>query len=241
MINRKKWFFIFSAILMIFLTSCENENVPVISETDFEETSETTEFAEFTGDIPDIPEETEEDTDEVSEDDETPASEPLYNALYTVDEIKEIFDTDKELFEKVKDMKMPNGYNYFTAYKYQNKIEFYNFEGKENDRDNFVSYDIGDINENGGFDPITEIFNKYEHIFFIHSINPESEIYLEENLVSMFGFQVDTPDNEVDCISWAEIRYNRNSGEIQEKTTGKYMIIPLDDHWYYIYSNIIQN
>lgn len=165
------------------------------------------------------------------------AAEIAYDAPYAVEEIKEIFKEDKSLLEKIKNTEMPKGCNYFQAAKtvgsdFPQKIEFYGFDGAGGVR--HISYDLS---ENGEYGEIYGFFKKYAHIGSIHAIDPGSAEYEGENLIAQFGLQIDVSAFS-DRIPWAEIRYNRNSGEIQEKITSEYMTIPLDEHWYYIYSNI---
>jgi hypothetical protein len=89
----------------------------------------------------------------------------------------------------------------------------------------------------GNLKTIYNFLKKHDYISFIHTIDPQNIDYIEENLIAQFGFTINV-SVFTDYVPWAEIRYNRISGEIEEKTTGEYMIIPLDEHWYYIYGNI---
>ncbi|MCL1859014.1 MAG: hypothetical protein FWF92_07235 [Oscillospiraceae bacterium] len=237
----KKIFYIFLIIIILILSSCEDASVPVIHELDMTEDITDITLESIEQEILTEPEETEiiTKTTEFSEIIE-PVDEKkiIYDALYTVDEIKNIFEADRELFEKIKDIKMPGGYNYFLAGNYPCQIEFYDC----NNTNNHIFYDI---NENSEYKIIFEFFEKYEYIFFIHSIDPDINDYADENLIALFKIQVNLPgfefesDGNSEYIPWAEIRYNRNSGEIEEKITGEYMTIPLDEYWYYIYSNIL--
>ena len=152
-----------------------------------------------------------------------------YDAPYTVEEIKEIFGAGKEAFENIKDLAMPDGYDYFIAKK--TKIEFYNSSGAQNR----VSYDI---DETSGYKILYDFFNKYEHIFFIHSINPNAKNYSEQTFTAMFKLLMVLPGLDAGYVPWAEIRYNKTGGEIKEASTGEYIVVPLDSHWYYIYSNV---
>jgi len=227
----KKLFFIFLIINIIFISSCEDKSVPVINEVDFTEdmsieqeiVPETEEENDIIIEIPEVFE-----INEIGEPEEL-----IYNAPYTVDEIIDIFNADKELFEKIKDIKMPDGCNYFLA-KYPCEIQFYYFSGDNATEDYAAAYDI---NENSEYKLIDDLFNKY-NIYFVHAIDPNDKYYLDENIIASFSLQMIYPDSEANYIPWAEIRYNRNSGEIKEEINNKYIIMPLDDHWYYIYSNI---
>lgn len=230
----KKIFYIFFIVIILALYSCEDQSVPVIydfRDTDPAESDEYKEETEIKIEI-EITTETADitETDEIDETEETfPEKELIYDALYTVNEIKDMFNRDKESFEQIKDIKMPDGYNYFIAKNYPCKIEFYDFL----DNNGAISYDI---DENSEYKLILDFFNKYENIYFIHAINPD----IDENndIIAIFRIQMNLPGVDSEYIPWGEIRYNRNIGETEEKITGEYMIIPLDDHWYYIYSNI---
>jgi len=186
-------------------------------------------FADFTED------ETEEkETGDVAESTpkNTEAGGIAYDAPYTLEEIKGIFEVDRALLEQIKNTKMPQGYTYFQAVNAAPyKIDFYGFDGGG------VKSVSRELTENGEYGAIYEFFKKYGQVGFIHAIDPESGEYAEENLIAQFGLKIAAPSS-LDYIPWAEIRYNRIAGEIEEKTTSEYITIPLDEHWYYIYSNI---
>ena len=226
----KKIFYIFLTAVILLISSCEDTSVPVIYDfRDFDFTEDitiTTEQEFYTDEI-------EETTIEIIEIAETIKKdrELIYNAPYTADEIKDVFNDSKELFENIKDIKMPDGYNYFLAKNYPCKIEFYDC----NNTNNHIFYDIDENNE---YKLILDFFDKFEYIYFIHSINPDIEDYSDEDIIALFRLQMILPDSETEYIPWAEIRYNRNSGEIKEEITSEYIIIPLDDYWYYIYGTV---
>jgi len=249
----KKILYIFLSIIVLFISSvcissCENASVStnavlsVLDETEIPEDVITeAEPGILTEENPPDEYETTEEIPETAETTESQINKELiYVSPYSIDEIKNIFKEDKELFEKIKDIKMPDGYNYFFArnsYSLESprKIEFYDFYDN-NGSEKYISYDI---TENSEYKIIREFFDKYEHIYFIHSVDPEIGNYREENLIALFRLQMDAHDSESAYLPWAEIRYHRNGGEIKEEITGEYMIIPLDNHWYYIYSNVI--
>jgi len=188
-------------------------------------------FADFTEDAS-APAETTAKSAENTED--RPASGGIaYDAPYTPEEIRSIFEEDRELLEQIKNTKMPQGYNYFQAVNaVPRKIHFYGFDGAGGVKS--VSYEL---TENGEYGKIFEFFQKYGQLGFIHAIDPESGEYAGENLIAQFGLKIAAPAS-LDYVPWAEIRYNRTAGAIEEKKTNEYMTIPLDEHWYYIYSNI---
>lgn len=233
----KKIFPVFLIVSIFFLSSCEDSSVPVIYDFRNSDVAENIAIETESGPTSDLLDSEEKieiitEIPEIIEPAKEKERELIYNAPYTADEIKNIFDSGKELFEKIKDIKMPDGYNYFIAEKYPScRIDFYDC----NNTDNHISYDI---DKNSEYKLIPDLFDRYEHIFYINAIDPDSENYSDENIIALFKIQMILPDSESGYIPWAEIRYNRNSGEIEEKTTGGYMIIPLDEHWYYIYGNI---
>ena len=160
----------------------------------------------------------------------------VYEAPYTLEHIKDIFEKDKDLFEQIKNIEMPEGYSYFIALRTYDsesgcKIDFYEFNGGEQKS---VSQTIAEDGEYGG---IYEFFQKYEDIGQIHAIDPKDPKYTDENLVIMFELSISVSVYS-QYTPWAQIRYNKAGGEIEEKATGEYLIVPLDDHWYYIYSNM---
>ena len=225
---------IFFVFLIIFVVSSGSKS-PDVSPSPENGATENEDFTAFTEDDTE-PAETEPKNTEI----DFAAVEIIYDAPCTLEEIRSIFEKDRELFEKIKDIRMPPGYNYFHAAKsgetdLAHKIEFYGFDGAGGAA--HVSYDIG---ETGEYSEIYEFFAKYGHIIgFIHTIDPDSAEYAGENLIAQFGLQMNVPVFS-DHIPWAEIRYNRAAGEIEGEMTDEYIAMPLDDHWYYIYSNIYQ-
>ena len=219
----KKILFVFLAILILFISSCEDSDIPAMNELDFTVNNITAEPQTFPA----------METEVIWEEDDM-SGELIYNAFYTVDDVVNMFNEDKELFEQIKNLKMPDGYDYFMARNEPCEIEFYNFS---NDiiAKNPVSYNI---DENSEYKIIYDFFSKYEYIYFIHSIDPDNKIYADENIIVLFKLQMNLPGLEANYIPWGEIRYNRNGGEIEENATGKYIVVLLDEHWYFIYGNI---
>jgi len=222
-------FFVFLTVFILFSGSKPPDKAS--------ETSDTTAFEKETssdfGENESAPAETTERKTEI----DFTKIDMVYDAPCTPEEIRSIFKEDKVLFEKIKDIKMPKGYNYLYAVKTNNsnspyRIEFYGFDGLGNVKS--LSYDIG---ETGDYSEIYEFFKKYGYINFIHTIDPESAEYAGENLIAQFGFEIDVPVSS-NHVAWAEIRYNRVAGEIEETATNEYMTVPLDDNWYYMYCNI---
>ena len=224
---------VFFVFLIVFVFSSGSKTPDTTPDTTIFAGAEKENFANFPEEET-TPEETiEPDIDAI----DVTAGEIIYDAPYTAEEIIDIFKKDKKLLEKIKDIEMPTGYNYFQAVKTDDsnltyRIEFYGFDGLGNSKS--VAYDIG---ESGEYSEIYELFKKYEYINFIHAIDPESGAYAEENLIAQFGLKIGLPIT-LDHVPWGEIRYNRIVGEIKEELTNRYIIIPLDEHWYYIYSNI---
>lgn len=225
-------FFVFLTVFVLFSGSKSPDKTPGAAHTsDADETEK-----ETSSNFWENPTESAETTAQAAEID-VAEIDMVYNAPYSPEKIKSIFEQDKKLFEKIKDMTMPKGCNYLYAARPGDpslpyKIEFYSFDGLGNADP--LAYDIG---ESGDYSEIYELFKKYEYISFIHAIDPESEEYAEANLIAQFGLVIDVPVSS-DHVAWAEIRYNRIAGEIEEKMTNEYMTVPLDGNWYYIYSNI---
>ncbi|MCL1793770.1 MAG: hypothetical protein FWG34_07865 [Oscillospiraceae bacterium] len=232
---------IFFVFLIIFVVFSNPESLDEFPET-ADITSDGGTKKENTADFAEIENETVETTAKNTEISkiEIEESNIVYDAPYGLDDIKNIFETDKILFESIKNIKMPDGCDYFQSVKpidpgLPYKIEFYGFDGKGEAK--YLSFEVG---ESGEYSELYKFFKKYGHMGFVHAIDPDSGQYSENELVAQFGLLINAPDN-LDHVPWAEIRYNRTGGEIDEKITGEYMTVPLDEHWYYIYSNIYPN